>query len=236
MNDTTRREAMSARIRALMAKTVENGCTEAEARAAAEAVDRLLEMYELTLDEVSIQDQEVMQIAIAGMARHSVRFSAMAIAHFADCRVWEENGAVSYLGLDVDTQIAEYLTLVFRRALDREIANFTMFNADYALHDSIGQNVMVQSFGIGMASRLGERLGELKSKRDFAVKASGRDLVVAKAPLLDEALAVLGIVIGEAENNHSIRNGKAFLAGRNAAESIAISQGVGGGQGGRRIR
>ena len=117
---------------------------------------------------------------------------------------------------------------MFKRAIDRESTNYTMFNADYALSDRRGQDEMLHSFGVGMATRLGERLRELKSKRDFAVKSSGRDLVVIKGPMLDEALQALGIIIGRGRAGRSIRDGKAFVAGRTAAEGVAISQGVGG--------
>src|SRR5271163_3993437 len=125
MSDTTRqRDAMIARIRALMAKTVANGCTEHEAKAAAAAVDRLLEQYELTLDEISIQEQEVIRLDIA-VAKHHVRFAAIEISRFTDCKCWVQQANVVYLGLDLDTRIAEYLTLVFKRAIDREIVNYT---------------------------------------------------------------------------------------------------------------
>ena len=49
------REKIAARIRALLAKTVENGCTEAEALAAAQLAAKLLQQYELTLDEVQLR-------------------------------------------------------------------------------------------------------------------------------------------------------------------------------------
>ncbi len=225
-DQTQQREAMIARIRALMNKTVANGCTEEEAKAAAAAVDRLLEVYELTLDEISVEEQEVIQLDIA-VAHHHVRFAAMEIARFTDCRVWLSKPNIAYLGLDLDTRIAEYLTLVFKRAIDRETTSYTMFNADYAMSDRRGQDEMMHTFAVGMATRLGERLHELKSKRDFAVKSSGRDLVVIKGPMLDEAMQTLGIIIGRGRAGRSIRDGKAFVAGRNAAEAVAISQGVG---------
>lgn len=47
------RDAISRRIRALRAKTVENGCTEAEALAAAELLADLLAKYNMTLDEAT---------------------------------------------------------------------------------------------------------------------------------------------------------------------------------------
>ena len=49
------RDAILARIRALLAKTVANGCTEAEAVAAAELAAKLLAKHNLTLDEAELE-------------------------------------------------------------------------------------------------------------------------------------------------------------------------------------
>ena len=49
MSQTTELVRVKARIRALAEKTVSNGCTEAEAMAAAEMVGRLLERYALII-------------------------------------------------------------------------------------------------------------------------------------------------------------------------------------------
>jgi hypothetical protein len=43
------------RIRAQTEKTVANGCTEAEAMAAADMAGRLLERYALSMDEIEIR-------------------------------------------------------------------------------------------------------------------------------------------------------------------------------------
>ena len=238
MSDTKQdRAALLARIRALTSKTVKNGCTEAEATAASAMVDRLLGQYEISLDEISIQEeQELVRMDIAGVAEHPVRYAAPKIAAFTDCKVWMQHGGLAFLGFNVDTEIAEYLTLMFMRAIDREASTFTMFNQDYALQNSYGQRNMLTSFKIGMATRLGERLVELKSKRDFAQRTSGRDLVAVKKPLVDSAFATLGIRLSHSSGGHSIRNTGAYVAGRNAAESVSISQGVAGRASTGRIR
>ena len=49
------RERIAARIRALRAKTVENGCTEAEAMAAAKKLAQLLADYNMTMDEADLR-------------------------------------------------------------------------------------------------------------------------------------------------------------------------------------
>lgn len=227
---STNKEGVLARIRALAAKTTANGCTEAEANAAAEMVDRLLAQYELTLDEVAIRaDTEMEMIEIENLARHPVRYAALRIAEFCDCKTWTlEQRDLVMLGSEVDVSIAEYLALLFMRAIDRESGGFSMFNPDYALSDRARQDEMTFSFQVGMATRLGERLVELKGKRDFSQRKTGFDLVAAKKPLVDAAFASLGITLGRARGGGSVRRDAAYLAGRGAAEGVAIGQGVAG--------
>jgi hypothetical protein len=224
------RESKLAQIRALMARTVNNGCTEAEAKEAAAAVDRLLAKYEIDLDEVTVKEQEIVTLRVRTQG-HEIRFGGLQIAMFTDCRYWTENDGLYlvYFGFKVDTEIAEYLTLVFQRAIDRETDHFTMFNADYNSEKPRGQSDMLYSFKVGMAARLGERLGELKSKRDFTRKSStGTDLVLIKSPLVDAAFDALGMKFGRARGGRAIKDTGAYHAGRKAAEGVAISQGIQG--------
>jgi hypothetical protein len=232
------RAAKLVQIRALMARTVKNGCTEAEAREAAAAVDRQLARYEIDLDEVTVKEQEIVRLDVKGAAKHDVIYAAGRIAGFTDCRTWTSaNTDIVYFGFQVDTEIAEYLTMIFLRALDRETPNFIAFNPEYASFASGKvRKEFLTSFRIGMASRLGERLAELKSARDFARKSTGSDLVLIKAPLVEEAFDALGIRFGHSRvGGKSVSHTGAYTAGRTAAEGVSISQGIAGraAQGGR---
>jgi hypothetical protein len=226
----TAKQTIVARIRALQAKTTAAGCTEAEAEAAANTVDRLLEQYELTLDEVTIRTQtEVEMATIEKVGQHAVRYAAPGIAQFCDAKVWLDNHDrdLVFLGLDVDVQIAEYLTLLFWRAIDRESGAYSMLNPDLTLAPRHEQSGMVWSFQVGMGQRLGERLKTLKSKRDFTQQKTGTSLVLAKKPLIDGAFATLGISLGQSRGR-AAEHGDAYNAGRTAADGVSIGQGIAG--------
>jgi hypothetical protein len=152
-----------------------------------------------------------------------------AVGKFCDCMVWsgDHKNLICILGLEIDTEIAEYLVLLFRRAIDREVGNFTLMNQDYAMQEPGGQSNMLHSFQMGMAGRLGDRLTELKSKRDFERRGMGTALVVVKQPIIQAAFDTLGIGQLHSGQTTSIRHQGAYVAGRNAAEGVAINQGVG---------
>lgn len=224
---TQARASKLAQIRALMFKTVKSGCTEQEARAAAAAVDRLLAKYEIDMDEVTVKEQPIVRLDVK-VGDHCVVSSAVRIAAFTDCKVWKDEPCLSYFGFQVDTEISEYLTLVFLRAIDRESSGFLMFNTDYEAAGPRARSDMLLSFGVGMATRLGERLGELKSARDFTQRGTGTDLVLIKLPLVEAAFGELGLRMGRGGRGPSIRDRAAFDSGRAAANTVALNQGIAG--------
>jgi hypothetical protein len=227
MSDRKTREAQIARIRALMAKTVSNGCTEEEAKGAAAAVDRLLATYELSLDEINVREQPIEERGVPNTRHHLVINVARAISKFTDTRVWYVGSDLVFFGFKIDTEIAEYLTFVFKRAIDSHSSAYTLFNPEYDRASASGRSEMLRSFGLGMADRLGERLFELKSKRDFhATQTTGRSLVVLKQPIVKAAFDALGLTLGKRSQTRRPQDERAFHAGRADAESVQINHGV----------
>jgi hypothetical protein len=231
MADNTKRESILARLRALTMRTTANGCTEAEAKEAAAKIDELLEQYELTLDDVTIRTEaEIVKSTITGIGRSSVTFVGKAVGTFTDTELWLENDLsdVVILGIEVDVEIAEYLMQLFHRAIERECATWTMMDPLYTMTAREDRRDVKKSFEVGVAARLSERLRELKSKRDFTAKAGGRDLVLAKRPLIDAAMKQLGIELGAGKKARSVRHEGAYNAGREAGNRVNIHQGVRG--------
>jgi Protein of unknown function (DUF2786) len=77
------------RVNALAEKTVSNGCTEAEAMAAAEMVGRLLERYALSMEEIDVREERCIhvEVPIGGKRRRPIDACVTAIARFCDCKV-----------------------------------------------------------------------------------------------------------------------------------------------------
>src|SRR6476659_9357988 len=105
------------RIQGLHSKTMENGCTEAEALLAAAKVAELLDRYDLSLTDIEIRNGQCEQrhYEVQRKKRIPLDDCIGAIANFCDCRVWRErshSGNVHYVffGLRSDIEAAHYLT------------------------------------------------------------------------------------------------------------------------------
>jgi hypothetical protein len=79
---------VKARIKALAERIVSNGCTEAEAMAAAEKVGRPVERYALSMEEIDVREQRCVQIEvpIGGKRRRPIDGCVTAIARFVRAR------------------------------------------------------------------------------------------------------------------------------------------------------
>jgi hypothetical protein len=188
------------RIQALRAKTVDQGCTEAEAMAAAAKVSELLERHDLTLDEVSVRRSDCEGVSVAtGRKRRAPVDSCMPpIADFCDCRVWGEQGDHNgqryvFFGLRADVEAARFLHDLIEATFETESAAFRRSKIYQALRGG-DRRVALNSFQIGLASGITGKLAALKTARQNAgVKTTGFDLVAVKHSVVDEEIEKLGL-------------------------------------------
>lgn len=228
---------MKARIRALAERTTSNGCTEAEALAAAEMVGRLLERYALTMEEVDLRAEPCIQreIPLPSRRRRPIDGCVPAIARFCDCRVWlaADEGRPRYVlfGFEPDVVLAAYLYAVIERAMAEEVRAFRARSPGLRGPDLRGAST---SFARGMAGRLDERLGAMHRAREEAVSAlrpTGTALMVVKASVVEEAFRAtkLRLVSGRAA---IIRQDGAYRQGYAAGGRVNLDRPLAGTTGG----
>jgi hypothetical protein len=174
LRQTTELSRVKARIKALAEKTVSNGCTEAEAMAAAEMVGRLLERYALSMEEIDVREERCVLIAvpIGGKQRRPIDGCVTAIARFCDCKVWisRDDATPSYIffGFEADTALASYLFTVIDRAMRTELAAFRIAPPRLG---GVRLRRASKSFQQGIAARVADRLDEMHRERDASVAA-----------------------------------------------------------------
>jgi hypothetical protein len=222
------------RIQALRAKTIETGCTEQEALAAAEKVAELLDRYGLSLSEIELKGQACEG---AGIATGRKRFGPKdicipAVGRFCGCRVWSENtaeGEIRYVffGLPADVAGARYLHDLVEQAFETETDRFKSGTL-YAEHPPSQRRGATTSFQTGLAHGIAGKLRTLHAEREAAMRTTtGRDLVPIKEAVMDEELAKLGMTF-------QTRNGQkgkrvlsdAYHAGHEAGDRFEYRPGI----------
>jgi hypothetical protein len=227
-----KKEALVRKIRALTEKTVQNGCTEGEAAAAAETATRLMEQYGVTLSEIEAEpdkedfcEQGYVQTGKTFHSKvHHVVFCAGAIADFTNTKRWRQGSRIMYFGFAADVETAKYLTEVFRAAMDCDWrAHCKALKEEFPSRGSARR-----SFMIGMAHRLSKRLyirkRELESAQ--AERSESRALAVVKSAIVDKAYETLNLELRSAPQiKVYLDTYRHFLAGQAAADNVHIPTG-----------
>jgi hypothetical protein len=168
------------RIQALRAKTVEQGCTEQEALAAAEKVAELLDRYGLSLSELDLKQQACEGVSVETGRRRvgPVDDCVPAVAAFFDCRAWGEksvSGTLRYVffGLLADVAAARYLYELVERAFETETARFRA-GETYTTMPTRVRRTATHSFGIGLIRGIATKLRTLREAREAARRVRAR--------------------------------------------------------------
>jgi hypothetical protein len=215
------------RIQALRGKTVEQGCTEAEALLAASKVAELLDQYGLTLSEI---DMKAQACAGEGIETNRRRRSPLdecsgAIAGFCDCRSWYEmtpQGNIRHIffGLPADVAGARYLYEKIEEAFETETAAFKRSEL-YDSHPSAKRRSATTSFQAGLGHGICAKLDRLKAERAAAFRASGgRDLVPVKRDVIEDELAAMGMRLKVLQTGRKNLLAMAYKKGRVTGENL----------------
>src|SRR5262249_16998538 len=109
---TNEREKVIDKIRHLMAKTVENGCTEEEALSALTKARAIMDVHEVSDEELSLTKEEKAIPRTDGSDDpHSIKFNLIyGISTFCGCKAWRDpDHGIVFCGLRSDTDFATYL-------------------------------------------------------------------------------------------------------------------------------
>jgi hypothetical protein len=226
-------DKLKTRLQALRAKTMANGCTEAEALAAAAKVAELLDRHDLLLSDLEIQGEQCEQSAIQTSRKQRQPISACvpAIAEYCDCKVWREKDASGiryvFFGLRPGIEMAHYVYDVVAVAMQTAWTEY----ASRQRFIRYGQDEK-GSFLFGMALSIADKLVAMKAARDESTRASsGRDLVVVRHAIVEAEFARLNLSLRQGRASGKKVAAGAFEAGHEAGQSLALHPGIGGQRG-----
>ena len=133
-----------------------------------------------------------------------------------------------FFGLPADVAAARYLYELVEQAFEIKTARFRM-GETYADMPTRVRRTATNSFGIGLARGISAKLRTLRDTREAALRgSSGRDLVVAKAGIVDAELAKLGLQLRTRKGTAGRRVLQdAFEQGHEAGLGFEYTPGVG---------
>lgn len=239
MTENTRK--LIERIKALQAMRVEAGATEAEAATAASIAARLMAEHAIDAEAMAAASFDKDYLPIKGIGLHPKKshpcvYAAGGIQHLTGCQVYTSDRGLLAIGDEVGRTMATYLFDMVRNVIDaawkRERARrlstlnecwFGLNLTDLARTDGLRKavrgagldtgRIAQRSFGLGMASRISDRMLTMPPARPVPAAAAARILS--------------GLEVKNRAPTKSTYDHSALAAGGSAGDSVPISLGVG---------
>lgn len=239
---TDKRERIISLVRQLREKTVDRGCTEEEALAAAEKVSQLMADYQLSLTDIKEVQDDVygaMSKVYAGGSEcrrtwHETKLTWMAVADFCDCECWTSQDKLVFFGSKNDCEISFYMADLIKNTADAE---WKIYQAKIRKGRQSGNTDRTAraAFMTGFSSRISARLRDLKKMRDSKTQTTeqSRALVLVKeqvvAAKFDAYCKQNGMKLRTTKVRRRSHDVQAYLAGQSAGEKASLGSGISGG-------
>jgi hypothetical protein len=230
---TKERESILSKIRALLAKTLEAGATEAEAMAALEKAQAMRDAYQVTEEELNLTKEE--KAVLRGEPRgtkdpHLIKWQLLdGVSKFCGCQGWRRNknkgGGIVFCGLPADTQFASWLLDHLAAWVQGELVKHLMD----AQPDKQDRKDVIRAFVFGICERINERLLELCKQSESVATPKGKELVVVKDAAITAKLKELGIHFRFSCSGPSCGGDSAsYEAGRAAGDRASFGRPISG--------
>jgi hypothetical protein len=192
---TEAQREIALKIRALLSKTVDKGCTEAEAMMAAAKAKELIDRYQIDMSEADIAEEGYVKgTAESDMGRkfNVQNWLAGSIARYCETKYWMTHNhgghrrktRIVFFGLKSDVEFANWLLT--------GLEAFVWTKAD----EFGGDYYEKRNFAMGCCNRIAERLREAikeREARNVTMSQTGKSLVVVKGQLVESEFKKLGL-------------------------------------------
>jgi hypothetical protein len=163
------RKKMLERVRALLAKTTVNGCTQGEMMAALGKARELMATYELSESDLQPETERAYIGATGDGDPYQIKWHLMyGVGRFTRCVSWRSrrdgNINIKFCGLDSDVAFATWLLDMLQAYVMRELKNF---RAARLRDEGRCPRIMSSSFVHGATERIEARLIELTPEEAY---------------------------------------------------------------------
>lgn len=227
----TKRDEVSKKIKALMGKTVENGCSEEEAMAAANMIGRLSRDYDISITEVEFKTSSFVKHVIKTKSRIAGPMQQMvvAIANFTGTSSWfSRNDVIEYtfFGSEQDTLVADYMYHLLETAIASELARYKK-STEYK-NSPVAGKTKTTSFLMGMTNRLRFRLNEMiESINKITDGVTSTSLMpLNKIVIVKNELDKLNMGLKTVKTTRKIKSVNAYVSGQISGNRVNITSGI----------
>lgn len=226
------RQKLLNRIKALLQKTVDNGCTEAEAMAALSMVQFMMDTYEVTDDEINqTKNEEAIEETMKDMRDpHHIRNNICVwVSRFTNVECFTTHNKIkfNFVGLSSDIDFAIWLLEHLTLFVQKELKNYIWANGFQSLEPSSKRRV-INGFVLGCCNTINTRLKELVEQGKDNASTNANALVIVKNELINRKMDELNLNLRTPRNRSSYYEPDGFFAGKAAGDKATFGRPVEG--------
>src|SRR6266516_3330864 len=227
---TIERDGLLHKIRSLLAKTMESGCTESEAMAALVRARAMMDAYAVTESELALTKEEkaiLWREPPGSKDPHRIKWLLLgSVAQFCSCEAWRTSHVrtLTFCGLPSDAQFATWLLDTLTAFVLTELTNYLM-DADPSKEDL---REAIRSFVMGCTERVSQRLDDLCKKSETMANWNAKALVVIKGQAVQAKLDELGIYLCSGSGSCGSIDSSSYAAGKAAGDRANFARPVSG--------
>lgn len=244
------RQSILQSLKSIMARTVENGCTEAEAMQAAEIARRMIDKHDISEAELSVGSTDIVSIIVANEGKSIGPFKWLIIPLMRFCDVdcvlkrRAPEGGVIYMkrdkrgrarpvvhqgrdyrvtGFPEDVELFKYLLKVIGSAMDRDADTYVR-NLNAKTGEKRTHRAFFQN---GFVDRVGNRMDETTLARRQSQKTSdGKALIPLKMALIHKTMRDLKMVPAQIITGKMSVDPTSFQAGARAGDKVHLGTAI----------
>jgi hypothetical protein len=229
---TIERESVLTKIRGLLAKTMENGCSEAEALAALGKAQAMRDAYAVTEAELNLTKEEkaILRREPPGTKDpHRIKWQLLpGVEKFCNCKTWRERrakgGGIVFCGLPADAQFATWLLDSLANFVQAELCKFLM-DAEPSNEE---RKEAIRGFVLGCTERIEQRLMELCQQSEAVASSNSKALVVIKDAAIRAKMDELDIHLRGCSLGCGAFDSSSYTAGKAAGNRASFGRPVSG--------
>jgi hypothetical protein len=225
------RNSIIEKIKALLAKTTENGCTEEEMLSALAMARAWKDAHEITDDELQLSREEkaILHDESEADARdtHNIKFKlGRAVGRYCNVRIYRDSSkaGLTFVGFKSDIDDATWLLDHLSDFVHSALFEFLL---DCLAPEGQERKEEIRGFVIGCTGRISGRLIEMCDQTKTVRTTNGNALVVIKDQAINDLLKAKGIWLRTRRSRARFSDG-ARAAGQSAGDRASFGRPVSG--------
>jgi len=226
------RNAIIRKAKALLAKTLENGCTEEEALSALTKAKAMIETYGIADDELELSKEEkaILHDESEADARdtHQIKWRlCSSIAQYCNVEVYRDRrkAGLTFVGFKSDIDFATWLLDHLADFVHTALFEFLL---ECLAPDGQERKEEIRGFVIGCTGRISDRIIKMCEQSKTEHTTNSKALVVIKDRAIKDLLKAEGIHLRTCSGSRARFSEGALAAGQSAGDRASFGKPVSG--------